>query len=94
MESEDGAMGLFQALEQFLEIIDATLTAGIVIAPAPPPVVEPGAGRVHHSVQHDVVAVLVDQPAAIDVQRGQRLNTLGEDYRGEDQHSHQCANSF
>ena len=76
VQAEDCTLRLLEGSEQFLEIIEAALAAGIVVAPAPAAVIEPGTRRVHHAVKHHVVAVGVDQPLSFHMERGQRLHAL------------------
>ena len=77
MQAEDVALGLLQASVQFLEVGQTTLAPGIVVAPAPSATVEPGTRRVHDTVEHHMITMGIDEPLTLDVERRQRLDTLG-----------------
>ena len=86
VQTEHVAMGLLESDEEFLKVVDAALAAGIVVRPAPASAVEPGAGRVHHAMQHHMISVCVYQPATLDVQRRQGLHALshqGQRHQGQ-----------
>ena len=65
MQAEHRAMCLLESREKFLEIVQAALATGVVVAPAPAAVVEPRTRGVHHSVKHHMIAVGVHQPTTL-----------------------------
>ena len=67
--------GVRKGREQFVEILDAILLGCIGGRITPTVIVEVGAGRVHHAMQHDSVAMGVHQVASFDMQRRKRLRT-------------------
>ena len=73
VQAEDVAVGFLKSREHLLEVILAALHALFVVAPAPPPSIEPGIGCVHHAVQYDTVAFIVHQPSTFDMERRKRF---------------------
>ena len=73
VQAEDVAVGFLKSREHLLEVILAALHALFVVAPAPPPAIEPGIGCVHHAVQYDAVAFIVHQPSPFDMERRKRF---------------------
>ena len=70
VQAEHVALGLLQAREQFCEVFPAVGGSRLVVAARPAVVVEPHTRCVHHTMQHDVVAVRVNQPLAFHVDGG------------------------
>ena len=82
MQSEHVTFRLLKAGEDFLEVIDTLVHAVIAVVPAPASAVEPGVGRIHHSVQYNSIVMCVFQPSTVDMQRGKRLHTLRQQKSG------------
>ena len=74
MQTEDVAVGYLEACQHLLEVIEAAIESLVVVAPAPPAAVEPGIGRIHHAMQHNMIALVVHQPTPIDMNRRHTLH--------------------
>ena len=74
MQTEDVAVGYLEACQHLLEVIEATIESLVVVAPAPSAAVEPGIGRIHHTMQHNMIALVVHQPTPIDMNRRHTLH--------------------
>ena len=94
VEAEDVAVGYLEACQHLLEVIEAASETFVVVAPAPPAAVEPGIGRVHHSVQHDAIAAVVHQPSPIDMQGRQRLLSLCQSHHRAQAHNKDSCQSL
>ena len=79
-------MRFFQAFEKFLEIVEATLTTSVIVAPTPTATIEPRTGRVHHAMEDNMITMLVDEPATFSVEGRQRLNALRGNECGNAEH--------
>ena len=91
MQTEHGAMGFLHAREEFLKIGQTLCGAtGIIVCSrpgrAPPPTIEKHVWRVHHTMQHHVIAMTVDQPFSFHMQRRQWLHALRKKCNGRKQH--------
>ena len=84
MQAEHIALGFLQPCEKFLKIQLTVLDTGIivVIPPAlslralPAVVVEIGVGRIHYTMQYNVVAMCIDKPLAVHMKCGEWFYAL------------------
>ena len=76
VQTEHVTLGLLQGLEDFLKISQTVSSTRTVIAALPAVIIEPHARRVHHTVQHHMVTMSVNQPLAFHVKRRQRHHSL------------------
>ena len=78
MQAEKGAVSpmlpVGDSREKFLKIVETPCPSCVIITPAPTASIEPRIRRVHHSMQHHRVAMLVFHLSAIHMQRRQTSN--------------------
>ena len=78
MQTEDIAVCLLQGRKDFLEVVQAVGCARRIIATTPITMmtvtvlvtIEPHTRRIHHTVEHHMVAVSIDQPLAFHMEGG------------------------